>query len=85
MLEAAVFERMVDVIAFIVRPVVAVPVVLVDVRCTVHTTGVVALGFRLGALIVPPGRRWRNAPLVGARRIRPALPAALRENWECQK
>ena len=85
MLEAAVLERMVNVIAVIVRPVMAVPVVLVDVRCTVHATGVMSLGFGLGARIAPHGRRWRNAALVGARRVRPPLPTALRENRECHE
>jgi len=37
MLEAAVLKRMLDVIALIVRPVVAVPVVL-DMRCAVHSS-----------------------------------------------
>jgi hypothetical protein len=78
-------EWMVEVIALIVRPVVAVPVVVVDVRGTVHAAGVMMLGFGIGAWIVPPGRRWRNAALVGARRILPPLPAALRENRECHE
>ena len=66
MLEATVLERTVEVITLLVRPVVAEPVVLVDVRRTVH-------GFGLGARILCPGRRGRNATLVGAGRILPAL------------
>src|SRR6267143_72359 len=83
LLEAAMLERTVDVIALIVRPVVAEPVIVVNVRHTVHVAGVMALWFRLGARIVPPRRRWRKAALVGARRILPPLPTALREDREC--
>ncbi len=36
-------------------------------------------GFGLGARIVSPGRRWRNAALFGARRILPALLRVARE------
>jgi hypothetical protein len=76
---------MVEVIALIVRTVVAVPVVVVDVRRTVHAVGVMAFGFGHGARIVPLGRRWRNAALVGPRRILPPLPAVLCENRECHE
>ena len=85
MLEATVLERTVEVITLVVRPVVAEPVVLVDMRGTVHAARVMTFGFGLGARIVSPGRRWRNAALVGARRILPALLTALRENRECHE
>jgi len=85
MLEATVLERTVEVITLVVRPVVAEPVVLVDMRGTVHAARVMTFGFGLGARIVSPGRRWGNAALVGTRRILPALLTALRENRECHE
>src|SRR5260370_19531448 len=48
-LEAAMLEWMVEVIALIVRPVVAVPMVVDDGRGTVHAARVVMLGVGIGA------------------------------------
>src|SRR5260370_32191191 len=84
-LEATMLERMVEVIALIVRPVVAVPVVVVDVRGAVHAAGVMMLRFRIVAWIVPLRTPWRNPPLHGARRIVPPAPTVLRENRECHE
>jgi len=76
--EAAVLERMVNVEALVVGTVVAVPMVIVDVRSGVDVAGRMAFGFRLGAWLRPGRRGRRNASLVGARRILLALIAALR-------
>ena len=59
--ETAVLERMVKVIALIIRPVVPVPVVFVDLWRSVYMASHVALGFGLGVRIVPPcggGGTW---------------------------
>jgi len=71
-LEAAVLERMVNVIALIVRPVVAVPVVLVDVRRTVNAAGVISLWFGLGARIVPLGGGGGTRPWLARGGFGPA-------------
>jgi hypothetical protein len=68
-LEAAVFIWVVDVVALIVGPVVAVPMVIVDVGNGVDVAARMALRFRLGTRLLPGRRRRGNAPLVGARRI----------------
>jgi len=47
--EAAVLEGMIDVEALVVGTVVAVPMVIVDVRSGVDVAGRMAFGFRLGA------------------------------------
>jgi hypothetical protein len=84
-LEAAMFERMIDVKALIVRPVVAVPMVITDVRGGNDVAALAAFGFRLRARLAPRGRRLRNVPLVRARGILLALVAALREYRLSQK
>jgi len=63
--------------ALVVGTVVAVPMVIVDVRSGVDVAGRMAFGFRLGAWLWPGRRGRRNASLVGARRILLALIAAL--------
>src|SRR5438132_12896356 len=82
--ETAMLERMVKVIALILRPVVPVPVIFVDVWRGIQMTGHVALRFALGVGIVPPFWRWRKVALIGARPILPPfltmLLTALREN-----
>src|SRR5216684_7064245 len=77
MLEAAVLERMVGVESPVVWTVVAVPVVIVDVRQSIHMAGHVVFGFGSRVRIVSSWRRGRNAALISARRILPALPAML--------
>jgi hypothetical protein len=88
MLEAPVLERMVEVKALIVWTIVAVPMVIVDVRRSIHMAGRVPLRLGFGVMIVPPLRRGWNAALVGARKtlspLLPVLLAALRENRECR-
>src|SRR6266404_5314553 len=74
----AVLEGMIDAEALVVGAVVAVPMVIVDVRSGVDVAGRMAFGFRLGAWLWPGRRGRRNASLVGARRILLALIAALR-------
>jgi hypothetical protein len=73
-LEAAVFEGMIDVKALIVGTCMAVPMVIVDVGSVVDVAGGVAFRLGLGARIVALGRRRRNAALIGARWILAALP-----------
>jgi hypothetical protein len=73
MFETAMLERMVNVKALIVRPVVPAPVVLVDVWQSIHMTGYAVLRFGPGVGIVPFLRRRRKVALIGARPILPVL------------
>jgi hypothetical protein len=77
MLEAPVLEGVVHAVAFIAGAVVAVPMVVVDVGSGVDVARNMPLGFGPGARIVPLRRRWRDAALIGARRILPPLLASL--------
>ena len=76
--EAAVLERMIEVEALVGGTVVAVPMVIVDVRSGVDVAGRMAFGLRLGAWLWPGRRRRRDASLVGARGILLVHIAALR-------
>ena len=71
--EPAMLERMIEVEAFVIRTIVAVSVVVVDVRRSIHVAGHMALGFGLGVWVVSPWRWRRNAALIGAGRILPAF------------
>jgi hypothetical protein len=68
-LEAPMLEGMINVEALVVRAVVAVPVVVVDVRSAVDAAIHVMFRFGLGVGIVPLGRSRRDMPLIGARRV----------------
>jgi len=87
--EPAMLERMIKVEALVVWTIVAIPMVLVDVRRGIDVAGHMALGFGLGAWVVSPWRWRRKVALIGARRILPALLAmflsALSENRECHE
>jgi len=89
MFKPAMFERMIEVVALIIRTIVAVPVVLVYVRRRIHMAGRMVLGFGLGVSILPTRRRRRNVALIGAGWILSALLTvfltALSENRECHK
>jgi hypothetical protein len=85
MFEAAMFKRMIDVKALIVRPVVAIPMVITDVRSGNNVAALPAFGFRLGARFAAWGRRFGNVSLIRARGILLALVAALREYRLSQK
>jgi hypothetical protein len=52
-------------------------VVVGDVGEAVDAAAVVAFGFGSSAAVVAPGRRWRDATLIGARGIVVALSATL--------
>jgi hypothetical protein len=53
--EAAMFERMIDVKALIVRPVMAVPMVITDVRRGNNVAALAVFRFRLRARLAPRG------------------------------
>jgi hypothetical protein len=76
-LEAAVLKGMVDVVALVVRAVVAIPVIVGDVGNTFDATAVMAFGFGFGATVVPLRRRLRDATLVSTRSMGIALLALL--------
>jgi hypothetical protein len=84
-LEAAVFEGMIDVKALIVGTCVAVPMVIVDVWSVVDVTGGVAFRFGFGVGIVALGRRRRDMALIGARGILAALSAVLGDSGKSHK
>jgi hypothetical protein len=67
--EAAVFERMIDVKAPIVRAIVAVPMVIVNVWSGIDVPGRMAFGFRPGARFAARGRPLGNASMVCSRGI----------------
>lgn len=70
MSEMAVRERMVHVIALVVGIIVAIPMVVADVRCAVHIAVELVLLFAFVLLVRRRlGRRRGNMPLVGARNV----------------
>jgi hypothetical protein len=87
--EPAMLERMIEVEALVIRTIVAIPMVVVDVRRGIDVAGHMALGFRLGVWVVSLWRRLWNVALIGARRVLSALLAmflpALSENRECHE
>jgi len=64
MFEAAVLERMIEVETLVVGTVMAVPMVIVDVRSGIDVAGRMVFGFRLGAWLWTGKRRSRDASLV---------------------
>jgi hypothetical protein len=68
-LEAPMLEGMINVEALVVGAVVAVPMIVVDVRSAVDTAIHVMFGFGLGVGIVPLGRSRGHVTLIGARRV----------------
>jgi hypothetical protein len=89
MFKPAMLEGMIEVEALVIRTIVAVPMILVDVRRAIHMAGHMALGLGLGVWVVSPLGWRRDVALIGAGRILPALLAmflsALRENRERRK
>jgi len=79
MFEAAVLERMIEVETLVVGTVMAVPMVIVDVRSGIDVAGRMVFGFRLGAWLWTGRRRSRDASLVCAGGILLARIAALRQ------
>ena len=75
-LESAALVRMIEVIAAVIGRVVAVPVVLGNVRGAVDAAAVVPFRFRLG-MTVATLRRLGAAALVGARKISSVFAAAV--------
>src|SRR5579859_633447 len=63
-----VFERTRHDVAPVVRPVVAIPVIVADVRNGIHAV-VVTFDFRLGAVVALRRRALRNVALVCARAV----------------
>lgn len=68
-LEVPVLPGMVNMEALVVRSLMAVPVVVADVRDLVHVPALVALDFPLDVLVSSRLGCRRNAPAVRARRI----------------
>jgi hypothetical protein len=86
--EVAMFKGMIEMAALVIRTIVAIPVVVADVRRGVHMAGPMVLRFGLGVWAVSFWRR-RKVALIGAGRILPALLTmfltALGENRECRQ
>jgi hypothetical protein len=78
-------EGMIDMEAFVVRTIMAVPVIVADVLRLVNFPVCVAFDFRLGLGIVAMRRGWRHVSLVRARRFRVRRFGTLRPGYRHNK
>ena len=75
MLEAPMLEGMVNMEAFVVGVVMAIPMIVADVLRLIDFPVWMTLRFRLSLRCLPMGGRWGNPPLVSSWHVVPRLRA----------